>query len=163
MDEGGDGSRLAVDPADHFDRGPDGDVLVSLPEGAEGDADLVHVEQRVPLRVRGRRHLVVGAVAPEEEPLPLALEVEGEVAGFGADVVSAGMVDTAQAALPEWANRPVVQRCQFLFKFRELLVEQGGHLPHGEPAFGAQPFATAFQAIIVTELADLGRVEAASG
>ena len=32
------------------------------------------------------------------------------------------VIDTAHAALPEWANRPVVQRCHFLFKFRELLV-----------------------------------------
>ncbi len=34
---------------------------------------LIHVEQRVPLRVGERRHLVVRAVAPEEYPLPVAL------------------------------------------------------------------------------------------
>src|SRR5688572_2892405 len=32
------------------------------------------------------------------------------------------VIETAAAAGPEWANRPVVQRCHFLFKFRELLV-----------------------------------------
>src|SRR6187551_3557076 len=32
-------------------------------------------------------------------------------------------IETAHAALPDWANKPVVQRCHFLFKFRELLVQ----------------------------------------
>src|SRR2546423_1201839 len=31
-------------------------------------------------------------------------------------------IESAAAALPDWANKPVVQRCHFLFKFRELLV-----------------------------------------
>ncbi|MEA2734262.1 MAG: malonate-semialdehyde dehydrogenase (acetylating) / methylmalonate-semialdehyde dehydrogenase, partial [Humisphaera sp.] len=31
-------------------------------------------------------------------------------------------IETAHAALPKWANTPVVQRSHFLFKFRELLV-----------------------------------------
>src|SRR3954468_4763902 len=33
------------------------------------------------------------------------------------------VIETAHAALPDWANKPVVQRCHFLFKFRELLVQ----------------------------------------
>src|SRR6266536_4997193 len=32
------------------------------------------------------------------------------------------VIETAAAAGPEWANKPVVQRCHFLFKFRELMV-----------------------------------------
>jgi malonate-semialdehyde dehydrogenase (acetylating)/methylmalonate-semialdehyde dehydrogenase len=32
-------------------------------------------------------------------------------------------VEVAHAALPDWANKPVVQRCHYLFKFRELLVQ----------------------------------------
>src|SRR5438093_9414808 len=32
------------------------------------------------------------------------------------------VIETAAAARPEWANKPVVQRCHFLFKFRELMV-----------------------------------------
>jgi malonate-semialdehyde dehydrogenase (acetylating)/methylmalonate-semialdehyde dehydrogenase len=32
-------------------------------------------------------------------------------------------IETAAEALPKWANMPVVQRCHFLFKFRELLVQ----------------------------------------
>src|SRR2546423_6229772 len=31
-------------------------------------------------------------------------------------------IESAAAALPDWANKPVVQRCHFLFRFRELLV-----------------------------------------
>src|SRR5262245_51443970 len=33
------------------------------------------------------------------------------------------VIETAHAALPDWGNKPVVQRCHFLFKFRELLVQ----------------------------------------
>src|SRR5439155_9442154 len=33
------------------------------------------------------------------------------------------VIEAAAAAGPEWANKPVVQRCQFLFKFRELLTQ----------------------------------------
>src|SRR4051812_48910809 len=33
------------------------------------------------------------------------------------------VIETAHAALPDWANKPVVQRCHFLFKFRELLTQ----------------------------------------
>ena len=32
-------------------------------------------------------------------------------------------IETAHAALPDWANQPVVQRCHYLCKFRELLVQ----------------------------------------
>ena len=32
-------------------------------------------------------------------------------------------IEVAAAALPDWANKPVVQRCHYLFKFRELLVQ----------------------------------------
>ncbi len=33
------------------------------------------------------------------------------------------VIDAAHAALPAWANKPVVDRCRFLFKFRELIVK----------------------------------------
>jgi malonate-semialdehyde dehydrogenase (acetylating) / methylmalonate-semialdehyde dehydrogenase len=33
------------------------------------------------------------------------------------------VIEAAAAAGPEWANKPVVQRCHFLFKFRELLMQ----------------------------------------
>ena len=33
------------------------------------------------------------------------------------------VIEAAGAAGPEWAAKPVVQRCHFLFKFRELLVQ----------------------------------------
>src|SRR5437667_322228 len=33
------------------------------------------------------------------------------------------VIEAAAAAGPEWASKPVVQRCHFLFKFRELLVQ----------------------------------------
>ena len=33
------------------------------------------------------------------------------------------VVEIAHEALPAWANKPVVQRCHFLFKFRELLTQ----------------------------------------
>src|SRR6185503_1554822 len=33
------------------------------------------------------------------------------------------VIEAAAAAGPEWAARPVVTRCHFLFKFRELLVQ----------------------------------------
>src|SRR4051812_5313930 len=33
------------------------------------------------------------------------------------------VIETAAAALPKWAALPVVQRCHFLFKFRELLTQ----------------------------------------
>src|SRR3954447_22429343 len=32
-------------------------------------------------------------------------------------------IEIAAAALPDWANKPVVQRCHFLFTFRQLLVQ----------------------------------------
>ncbi len=32
------------------------------------------------------------------------------------------VIETAHAALPAWANKPVVERVRYLFKFRELLV-----------------------------------------
>src|SRR5262245_48452424 len=33
------------------------------------------------------------------------------------------VIEAAAAAGPEWAARPVVQRCHYLFKFRELLTQ----------------------------------------
>jgi malonate-semialdehyde dehydrogenase (acetylating)/methylmalonate-semialdehyde dehydrogenase len=33
------------------------------------------------------------------------------------------VIETAHAALPAWANKPVVERVRFLFKFRELLLQ----------------------------------------
>jgi malonate-semialdehyde dehydrogenase (acetylating)/methylmalonate-semialdehyde dehydrogenase len=33
------------------------------------------------------------------------------------------VIDTAHAALPAWANKPVVERVRYLFKFRDLLVQ----------------------------------------
>src|SRR3954470_21208870 len=33
------------------------------------------------------------------------------------------VIESAHAALADWANKPVVQRCHFLFKFRELLTQ----------------------------------------
>jgi malonate-semialdehyde dehydrogenase (acetylating)/methylmalonate-semialdehyde dehydrogenase len=44
-----------------------------------------------------------------------------------ADEVNA-CVEIAHAALPDWANKPVVQRSHFLFKFRELLVQHSDEL-----------------------------------
>jgi malonate-semialdehyde dehydrogenase (acetylating) / methylmalonate-semialdehyde dehydrogenase len=38
------------------------------------------------------------------------------------------VIEIAHAALPDWANKPVVQRCHFLFKFRELLVQHSDEL-----------------------------------
>src|SRR5215207_6158274 len=38
------------------------------------------------------------------------------------------VIESAHAALPDWANKPVVQRCHFLFKFRELLVAHAEEL-----------------------------------
>src|SRR3954465_11321423 len=35
------------------------------------------------------------------------------------------VIETAHAALPEWANKPGVQRSHLLFKFRGLLVQHG--------------------------------------
>jgi malonate-semialdehyde dehydrogenase (acetylating)/methylmalonate-semialdehyde dehydrogenase len=33
------------------------------------------------------------------------------------------VIETAAAAGPAWANKPVVERCRFLFKFRDLIVQ----------------------------------------
>src|SRR5215207_9318178 len=35
------------------------------------------------------------------------------------------VIETAHAALPAWANKPVVERCRYLFKFRDLIVQHG--------------------------------------
>ncbi len=32
-------------------------------------------------------------------------------------------IEAAHAALPAWANKPVVERVRYLFKFRELIIE----------------------------------------
>src|SRR5206468_8899030 len=38
------------------------------------------------------------------------------------------VIEAAAAAGPEWANKPVVQRCHFLFKFREKLVQHADEI-----------------------------------
>src|SRR5215510_6733010 len=38
------------------------------------------------------------------------------------------VVEAAAEALPAWANKPVVDRCHVMFKFRELLVQHADEI-----------------------------------
>src|SRR5947208_5713671 len=41
------------------------------------------------------------------------------------------VIDAAAAAGPEWANKPVVQRCHYPFKFRELMTQHAEEIAKG--------------------------------
>src|SRR5258708_4933473 len=39
-------------------------------------------------------------------------------------------IESAAAALPAWAAKPVVERCRFLFKFRDAIQQHSEEIAH---------------------------------
>ncbi|MGB7161297.1 MAG: CoA-acylating methylmalonate-semialdehyde dehydrogenase [Tepidisphaeraceae bacterium] len=77
--------------------------------------------EQVPLLVGGKW---ITSASPRGGDVynPSTGEVIARVPFCSADEVNR-VIEIAHAALGAWANKPVVERCRFLFKFREALVQ----------------------------------------